>query len=380
MAFAMELLSRQKFRHAAVLIIDGSPKNTDDRTWSFWSDNKKLLNDIKGKVWPHGKMIDKEGNELPFSFAPYVYKTIRSSDFYAYAHSVLAQYPTIDFYYDPILECNENGLVRCEQRSFTGEHIIKSFFVKEDILRVPQRDEIFMWQHFKGWFVKTSYDVFDDHRVTWMDYRITDSSFIQFLYVLPFSKKEALIEYTEFSNRELSNDAYDGYLKHYIDEYLRLSDYQIVEQEQDGIPMTDRIFKPLQQGRVITIGSMAGYVKASTGFCFTRTFEQVKLVVDLLESDRVTQHRLKPSFAYWLLDSVLLESLSRHVFKLNIFFTLFQKQLRRGRVQVIFKFLDEKSSWWENIQIMSAMPSRMALTLIFLRNLFSGRFIRKYFF
>jgi len=293
---------------------------------------------------------------------------------------VLAQHAGIEFYYDNILECDENGAVRCEHNSFTGRRVIKSFFIKDDLQGVQQPGDYFMWQHFKGWFVKTPQPVFDHERVTWMDYRITDTPFTQFFYVLPFSKTEALIEYTEFSKRELSNEIYNQYLTRYIHDYLHLSDYQIVEEELDGIPMTDHIFKPLVQGRVITIGSMGGYVKASTGFCFTRTFVQVKHAVDLLENDSVTQHRLKPSFVYWLLDSVMLESLTRHVFKRNIFIALFRKQLQRKRVNVIFKFLDEKSSWWENIQIMSAVPSQVELTLIFLKGMFTGRFIRKYFF
>lgn len=380
LAFAMELVGRAAFQNASVLIIDRTPKNTNDRTWSFWTDSPRLLNDIKGKVWPQGQMIDQQGNVLPFSFTPYVYKTIRSSDFYAYAHGVLAMHPKVEFHYDTILECREDGTVRCEQGIFKASQVVKSFFTKDDLRRAQHPRDFFMWQHFKGWFIKTSESAFNDQQVTWMDYRITDTPFTQFFYVLPFSKTEALVEYTEFSNRALSNDSYDQYLRRYISDYLRLADYQIVEEELDGIPMTDHVFKPLVEGKIITIGSMGGYVKASTGFCFTRTFDQVKRVVNLLERNDVTVHRLKPSFIYWLLDSVMLESLTRHVFKQNIFIALFRKQLQRKRVDAIFRFLDEKSSWWENIQIMSAVPSQVKLTLIFFKGWLTGSFIRKYFF
>ena len=57
-------------------------------------------------------------------------------------------------------------------------------------------------QHFEGWVIKTKNNFFDSEKATFMDFSIDQNSTTQFMYILPFSKTEALIEYTLFSKRK----------------------------------------------------------------------------------------------------------------------------------------------------------------------------------
>ena len=57
------------------------------------------------------------------------------------------------------------------------------------------------------------------------------------MYILPFKKNEALIEYTLFSKNILSDIEYETEIKNYIDKKLKVN-YKIIEKEKGVIPMT----------------------------------------------------------------------------------------------------------------------------------------------
>ena len=59
---------------------------------------------------------------------------------------------------------------------------------------------------------------------------------MNFVYVLPFSPYEALVEITLFSGVLLTDDAYDKALRVYIHEQLGNLTFQITEVEQGKIP------------------------------------------------------------------------------------------------------------------------------------------------
>ena len=63
-------------------------------------------------------------------------------------------------------------------------------------------------QHFIGWFIKTSNPVFNVNCATFMDFSIPQKGNTRFMYVLPFSEREALVEYTLFSSNLLQENEY----------------------------------------------------------------------------------------------------------------------------------------------------------------------------
>ena len=72
--------------------------------------------------------------------------------------------------------------------------------------RPPQIPSNILLQHFEGFIVNSKKDVFDDKTVILMDFRCDQSKGMHFIYLLPFSKKKALVESTMFSkNIEVKN-------------------------------------------------------------------------------------------------------------------------------------------------------------------------------
>ena len=59
-----------------------------------------------------------------------------------------------------------------------------------------------------GIFFKESEDVFQDDKIRFMDFSIDQHEEIRFMYVLPFSKRRALFEYTFFGGEVMKNSEY----------------------------------------------------------------------------------------------------------------------------------------------------------------------------
>src|SRR5699024_12343604 len=73
-------------------------------------------------------------------------------------------------------------------------------------------------QPFRGWFVRAPTDLFDPAAAVLMDMRTPQPRRgVAFGYVLPLSRREALVEYTEFGSTALTTAEYECALKYYYE-------------------------------------------------------------------------------------------------------------------------------------------------------------------
>ena len=117
-------------------------------------------------------------------------------------------------------------------------------------------------------------DHFDPQLVDLMDFRLEQAGEVRFVYILPFSRRRALVEFTVFAAKRISADECETLLRDYIARQLCLPDFRIIKVESGAIPMTlspQSSFSPAHGGSVIdVIGGAAGMVKPSTGYSFQR--------------------------------------------------------------------------------------------------------------
>ena len=73
-----------------------------------------------------------------------------------------------------------------------------------------------MLQHFVGWEVKAAAGAFDPTTAILMDFRCDQTRGMHFIYCLPFSDQEALIESTLFSPELAPADFYDAAITSYL--------------------------------------------------------------------------------------------------------------------------------------------------------------------
>ena len=217
----------------------------------------------------------------------------------------------------------------------------------------------YLKQHFVGWFIKSKEAVFNTDCATFMDFSINQKGNTRFMYVLPASPTEALIEYTLFSKDLLSKEAYESEIEDYIQK-LGITSYEIVEKEKGNIPMTSYPFWKHNTKNIIHIGSAGGWTKASTGYTFKSATKKSKALVRFLttESDFRKFHK-KDKF--WFYDLLFLDVLNR---RNDLGWTIFSALFKKGNPGLIFRFLDEETSFTEDLKVVWKCPKGLFISAL----------------
>ncbi|GAP06717.1 lycopene cyclase protein [Anaerolinea thermolimosa] len=348
-------LLHSKLREHSILIVDRDKKVKNDRTWCFWSNRPTYYDPIYYRSWQKLAVIASDTKNV-FSLGSYQYCMIRGIDFYAYTRQALEARKNIRFLtasVDQIIDGPEYSIVVANHESYLADWVFDSRFSPDIIQQGPGRWH-YLYQHFRGWLIRTEQDEFDPSTPYLFDFRTAQERGLCFFYVLPFSSQEALIEYTIFSDLLLPSDAYDEKLKQYIHDTLMISKYTVIEVESGVIPMTDYPFQRKLGNRILSIGTRGGLVKPSSGYAFLRIQNDSAAIVRSLEK---YGHPFgiphSPSRYRWF-DSLLLEVLQRESkAACPIFLDLFTK----NPIETIFRFLDETGNIAENLKILASLPA-----------------------
>ncbi|UJH68843.1 lycopene cyclase family protein [Allomuricauda sp. SCSIO 65647] len=341
------------FNDKKILLLDKDTKRKNDRTWCFWEKGEGAFDAIVHKTWPKIYFAGKE-TALHQAIAPYQYKMLRGVDFYHHYLEKIKGYANVTFRNDEILsveETAESVRVNGKNESYLGKVVFDSRFDYKK-LKEQQKYPV-LQQHFLGWFVKTERPVFHIDEATFMDFSIPQKGNTRFMYVLPFSETEALVEYTLFSENVLPREEYEAAIATYLDE-LKTGPYEIIEVEQGNIPMSSYAFWSESTNKVIKIGIAGGWAKPSTGYAFYNSAKKVEKLVNYLKRGKsVSEFQRKNRF--WFYDLLLLDILSRNnSLGQKIFESLFKKR----NPQLILKFLGEDTSLFEDVKIIMACPKR----------------------
>lgn len=192
---------------------------------------------------------------------------------------------------------------------------------------------------------------------------------MRFMYILPFSEREALVEYTLFSPELLTDEAYDTALRNYIADILKIKEYRIKAVENGVIPMSDQPLPRKLGERVLAIGTLGGRVKPSSGYAFLRIQKDSEAIVrSLIQQGHPFDLPDSPS-RYHLFDSVMLQVMQRHGGEMHHIFT---QLFRNNPVQRVFAFLDENQSFKEDLKILASLPP-----LPFIRALLRLKILRR---
>ncbi len=287
------------FDDKSILLIDSERKTSDDRTWSFWESGVGEWDDLLDAKWSKIHLKDKKF-ERHFDINPYLYKTIRSASLYSFIWKELETKKNISFIQDDVLNINhrtEFASVLGNKGEYLGDKLFNSILFDK---RYNQQHKYpVLQQHFIGWFIETKTDSFDNETVTFMDFSVKQKKKTRFMYVLPFSKKKALFEYTLFSHKLLSKDEYEEEIKLYLQE-KGIDNYTINEVEQGAIPMTSYRFWKQNSSHVLYIGTAGGWTKASTGYTFSSANKKTKELVEFLKSNsKLKKFRQKNRFWFY---------------------------------------------------------------------------------
>ncbi len=341
------------FSDTSILLLDKASKKTNDRTWCFWEKGEGQFDDIVSNTWHHiyfgGQQISKK-----FDIGPYSYKMIRGLDFYETYLKRIRKYPNISFRQESITQVEDYGnrvLVSSDKNQYSALKVFNSIFDYK--MATHQTKYPVLQQHFLGWTVQTKSPVFDVDQVTYMDFSIPQKGNTRFMYVLPFSETEALVEYTLFSKDLLPKEEYEKAISDYLKNDLGCDDFEIMDTELGSIPMTSYDFNEHHTKNMRYIGTAGGWAKPSTGYTFMSSSKKVPLLVEYLKT-RKPLDQLSFKNRFWYYDMLFLDVLAKdngnghHILE-----TLFKNR----NPQLIFKFLDEETSIAEDLNYILGCPT-----------------------
>ncbi|MTH17950.1 lycopene cyclase family protein [Flavobacterium sp. LC2016-01] len=345
-----------KFSDKSILLLDKDAKKNNDRTWSFWEKEASIWNSIVSKKWDLA-LFANENFKRDLDLKPYSYNKINGLDFYNFVFENISNQSNITFLNEKVTDINElenHVFVGTEENRYTCHYLFNSIYTKA--FAESQNKYPVLQQHFTGWFIKLESEVFNPEEVIFMDFSVEQKGNTRFMYVLPTSKTEALVEYTLFSDKLLPKEEYENEIQIYL-EKLGIHQYEIIEKEQGSIPMTSYPFWKKNTKRVLNIGTAGGWTKASTGYTFKNSDKKSSELVEFIEGKSASTPLSMTMFhkknRFWFYDLLLLDILYRHnELGSSIFSSLFKK----GNAKLIFKFLDEETNLFEDFQVIMKCP------------------------
>lgn len=367
-----EMIVSNKFQNKTMLLLDTDAKKTNDRTWCFWEKEHGEFDTIVSKKWKTA-LFANESFRRDLDFHPYQYKMIQGIDFYNQVFNLIESNKNITFVNDKVLSCNDDGnqvTVISENENYTCDTLFNSIYNPE--LVKSQSKYPILQQHFIGWFIKSEEAVFNPEQATFMDFSIPQNGNTKFMYVLPTSTTEALLEPTLFSHLLLKKEEYEKEIHNYA-ENLGIKNFTIREKEQGSIPMTCYPFWEHNTKNCINIGSAGGWTKASTGFTFKHSSKKAKKLVAFLQNNTLTTlgkidlRKFQNKDKFWFYDLLFLDVLDKNnALGSSVFSSLF----KNGKPSLILQFLDHETTYFQDLQVMIKCPK-----IPFIKALF-GRLFR----
>lgn len=354
LSLLFRLLQEPKLKDKKILVLDKDQKNTNDRTWCFWEKDSGVFESIVAHQWKKLE-FKTEKFERQFDLKDHAYKMIKGIDFYKFVLDFAEGFNNITFKYGDIksIISTENlATIGTDKNTYSADYIFNSTPLFNP--KITTKNSLL--QHFTGWIIKTEQATFDSEIGTLMDFSVHQKNGDTFMYVLPTSSTEALVEYTLFSEKVLDEEEYKSALEHYIKNDLQIDEYDIQHTEFGIIPMSLATFKrnPASESRIINMGTAGGFTKASSGYTFQFIQKNTaKIVENLVQNkDPNPQMTFREKMFQWY-DRTLLEVILSNKLKgKEIFATMFKKL----SPDLILKFLGNESTVSEDVKIMSSLP------------------------
>lgn len=356
-----QFLSDPYFQNKRILILDPA-REPANKSISFWTQTDEDYKSIIRHKWGQIDLYDQQ-RSIQLHTKPYKYATLYSQDFIMHYRRQLQELSNYALKYETANHCtlkNSNWIINTDAGNQYAAIRVLDSRPNVDLKKISSPYSL-IYQHFLGWEIYVESDVFNPDCATIMDFRLADNE-TQFFYVLPTSKNHALIENTYFTTHVLTEENYEKVIHSYLEKH-DIKCYNIITKEQGVIPMTDFPFHTNNSRNYIKIGTPGGWVKASTGYSFSSAERKSILVSDCIKQDndfRSIANKRKFNFY----DSVFLKVLSdRNALGPSLFMSMFQK----NPIDRNIRFLEERSSLFDELCIILSFPKLPFIKALFRR-------------
>ena len=347
-----------------ILIVDPERKNKNDKTFCFWANkDEDIVKDLKHLIkhsWSN-VLIQNAGN-IPL--APLTYHHISSIDLYDELLKLEKSYN-----WDRLISAvdkvssDENGaFIIAKGEILRGKKIFDS---RTPIYEKTKAGETHIFQSFVGWEIETNRLIENPDTCRLMDFDVEQKGSTQFMYVLPFSPTTALVELTRFGSEILCETAAEKQLQDYIHKHFGEFKKQAIE--IGCIPMSNAEIRNDTLKDVVLLGARNYKVKPSTGYAFKNMYHHASELVNSISNLKTpkelnVEHAKAPTGRFAFYDSLLLHILKNKPQNGKI---IFQDLLKGVEINTVLRFLDEKTSFSEDLKIFAKLPWSPFLSALF---------------
>lgn len=208
--------------------------------------------------------------------------------------------------------------------------------------------DISITQKFVGYTISCEQPVFEKDIATLMDFQ-DDGEHICFVYILPTSKHDALIEYTYF-DESLCLDI--QYIQQKLDRYLkRYPNYTILQKESWIIPMSTFQFENATD-TLRHIGTAGWCSKPSSGYTFLTILRDSKRIVMSLTQTSPKRPRVALNRHRWY-DMIMLYLMKQSPWSYpSYILDLF----KHTPSDTLIAFMNETSTLFQELSIIKSLP------------------------
>ncbi len=352
---AVSLSKSLKDTGRKVTVIEPRDSYQDDRTFCFWDVIATESDSAIEHRWSKWR-VQANGVSHTIGSKRYQYVCVPGESFYRQALMAIEASSEVDLLASTAAQDVSAAGVDDALEVTTDRGTVHAKVVYDTRPSGLQIDQSEILQHFRGWHIKSSRPVFDRETVTLMDFDVSQENGLHFMYVLPFSDSEALVESTYFSPTVHDTALYESHIENYIKDRFGLEhangQYTIHRKEGGVVPMTTQVLPETGHSSWMRMGTPGGHVRPATGYSFLQVAQWISSNKEWLAMPTQEMPRLRSPLLNWL-DSVLLSFLlNRPEEAPEVFAGLF----RRVSPDALVRFLSGTGSLRDTVSVMLAMP------------------------
>ena len=312
--------------------------------WGFWKFNDfDFPTELLSGKWHKWKIITNRCESI-FESIDHPYCLISRDKWINHCKDEFNK-SKINFYNNDVFE--EGGVLKDDN----GKKISSDLIFDSRSLRINERTYV---QHFKGFVIESDKECFDESTAILMDFRCDQSKGIQFIYLLPFSKKIALVEPTVYSFDIKADSFYFDSMKKYLKNNYGLDNFKLISEEKGAIPLS--FINNENTNNSINIGIRGLANRQSSGYTFYFIQQQVnKIYLDLSKNKKPSNTEIHSSLINFL-DKIFLDVLKTNPARASEIFDAFGKSFNGDEMAF---FMSSKIKYKSLLRMIFNLPFKI---------------------
>jgi lycopene beta-cyclase len=265
LTLAAQLASQAKT--PSTVVIEPQTPAQRDCSWGLWALDEQAdqLNQATKGRWRQWQLIDNH-SRIVHSSDQYSYLSLSSAD---YLRDRAAQlHEPISMVQEAVTNLQagqDRTTVETDHNRYSAKTVYDS--------RPPKIAENGLRQHFFGLHIYSKQPIKNPHIATLMDFRVDQSRGLHFIYALPYSDHQMLVESTLISATVEPQDWYRKAIDQWLQEHS-IEVAEIISEEMGVIPMDSLMTDPTAEPLAAPIGAASGAVRRSSGYAFQHIQQQ----------------------------------------------------------------------------------------------------------